>query len=560
MNSTSGASARPSAPHPFARLSLRWSLRLGFLVSFGLFACGPSKARHDSRFEQTSDDLPAEFEATVLVDPGSEGVTLGEHAFGMHSSVYDNALQDAVEEDLKTRLAETGVRLLRWPGGGYSDNYHFATHSMTPFGNSGSRGYLAPRTDFGSFVGLLETVGAAAMITVNYGSNQNGDGPGEPKEAAAWVAYANGDPDDPTEIGIDSTGEDWKTIGYWASLRASEKLGSDEDGREHLRIGRREPLGIRYWEVGNELFGNGYYSAGAYEHDGHVPYDGTPRQGHPALSPTTYGKGVVEYVRAMKAVDPTIRVGAVLNTPPGDYSWGRFWNRDTLAECGAEIDFVMIHWYPSPPASGRGIYLFDLPRREIPAIREELEASFATCCSERTEPLEIAVTELGPNVSSNPSAVETALFSTEAYITFFEHGIFNVDWLELHNGSFLSERNFGHRGPAYKGLRIASAFVRPGDRFVQAESSLQNGVRAHAAVRPDGSVAVLLINLTSESQASARVEIGGPALSENAERYDYTSSGSDGQVSGPTPMTVANVFSLVIAPRSMVTVTIPKSH
>jgi hypothetical protein len=34
-------------------------------------------------------------------------------------------------------------------------------------------------------VSVLDATGTQAMITVNYGSNLGGDGPGEPKEAAA---------------------------------------------------------------------------------------------------------------------------------------------------------------------------------------------------------------------------------------------------------------------------------------------------------------------------------------------------------------------------------------
>jgi hypothetical protein len=565
MNCRSGGLSLMSERRPEIERSQSLSrFWLSLAIASLLAACGPSRPRHESVSERPkpevpSDELPPEYEATVAVDATAAGVTLTEYAFGMHASVYDNALQDAAERNLKERLAETGITLLRWPGGGYSDNYHFATHTLTPFYSSGTRGYLARGTDFGSFTGVLDYVGATAMITVNYGSYVAGNGPGEPKEAAAWVAYANGDPEDTTEIGLDSTGEDWKTVGYWASLRASEKLEVD-DGKNMLRIARPAPIGIRYWEVGNELFGNGYYT-GTYEQDLHVPYDGTPRLGHPALSPTTYGKGVVEFTRAMKAVDPTIRVGAVLNTPPADYAWGRYWNRDTLAQCGSEIDFVMVHWYPSPPSPPRGVYFPDLPRREIPAIRAELEANFAECCAERSEPLEIAVTELGPNVASRPSALESTLFATDAYVTFFEHGMFNVDWLELHNGSFLREGNsyVDHRGPAFKGLRIAHEFVGPGDRFVKAESSVPQGIRSHAAVRPDGSVALLLINLARASRGTALIQIDGVDVAGEAQRHDYRPNADalDGQVSGPMPVASGNSFSLVLEPRSMVTLVIP---
>jgi len=55
--------------------------------------------------------------------------------------------------------------------------------------------------------------GAQAIITVNYGSNQAGTGGGNPAEAADWVRYANLD-------------KGWN---------------------------------IHYWEIGNEIGGNGYF-------------------------------------------------------------------------------------------------------------------------------------------------------------------------------------------------------------------------------------------------------------------------------------------------------------
>src|SRR5690606_1369808 len=155
----------------------------------------------------------------------------------------------------------------------------------------------------------------------------------------------------------------WQTAGYWASLRASAPLAVD-DGLNFLRISEPEPLGIEYWEIGNELFGNGYYGTN-YEQDLHVPYeregDPSEREGHEALSPTTYGTELLGFLHAMKAVDPAIKVGAVLNTPPRDYSWGPNWNDDVLAACGSEIDFAIVHWYPATTDAA----LVRAPQRDV---------------------------------------------------------------------------------------------------------------------------------------------------------------------------------------------------
>src|SRR5262249_13104844 len=169
---------------------------------------------------------------------------------------------------------------------------------------------------------------------------------GQPQEAAAWVAYANADaslygtPQD-IPLGIDAEGNNWKTAGYWAKLRASTTAeyntwaaadGVFDARNAFLAIDRDAPVGIKYWEVGNETFGTAYYGGApgvtGYALNYAAPYDGSARDDNPALSPAAYGAQFNAFNAAMKAVDPTIKTGAVLatprtdvNTPLGDYSW-----------------------------------------------------------------------------------------------------------------------------------------------------------------------------------------------------------------------------------------------
>ena len=112
-----------------------------------------------------------------------------------------------------------GVQLLRYPGGNYASIYHWTNHTATG-------GYAATASHFGNFVSqLMDGSGADGMVTVNYGSSHQATMGGQPEEAAAWVAYANGDaslygtPND-IPIGIDAEGNNWRTAGYWARLRS----------------------------------------------------------------------------------------------------------------------------------------------------------------------------------------------------------------------------------------------------------------------------------------------------------------------------------------------------
>lgn len=146
---------------------------LAVLAKSTLTGCVDTQTPSDGVEQSKSNDNQR---PTVTVDLAAIRATVSEHAYGMHTSVYNNALHDA---ELPERLSEAGITLLRYPGGGYSDNYHWSTHHMTHwFDEPNNRGYLAPKSDFGNFVSVLDSTATQAMITVNYGSNLTDDGPG----------------------------------------------------------------------------------------------------------------------------------------------------------------------------------------------------------------------------------------------------------------------------------------------------------------------------------------------------------------------------------------------
>ncbi len=515
-----------------------------------------------------ADQLPPRVDSVPVEVVVDFSTTLAERpplGFGVHASVYDNALHEASTPDA---LRESGIALLRYPGGGYADNYHFSVHRLSFF-HSGSRltrGYLASSSEFPSFMQVVEAFGGAAMVTVNYGSNlasvpddppatssgaspppladPEGSGPATPEEAAAWVAYANGEPDDDRSLGVDAFGVDWKSVGYWASLRAAEKLG-DDDPLDFLRAAHPEPYGVVYFEIGNEVFGNGYYGRN-FENDLHVPYANEPpeqRSRHPKLSGITYGGGVADYAKAMKAVDPSAKVGAVLTASPLDDGWAPDWNADVLSQCGSVIDFGIVHYYPGQDPRS----MLAGPRNDIPSIADSLWAAFAAQGGEDPARIELAVTEVGspPGLDwSNYPAKDRqslGLFAMDAALSFFEHGASNVDWLELHNGTFLSEGSSAARGPAYQGLSLAAKLAEPGDALVSVESSYAPLV-VHAARRADGRLGLLLANTLAPDtyRAVVTIDVTGADLPSDAERFDYVPGESTpGIVTGPEPFDAA---------------------
>ncbi len=150
----------------------------------------------------------ARAQVTVNVDAATVTAVMPNGGIGLHTSVYANQFGNGA---LPGRVVESGVQMLRYPGSSYSDIYHWSTHTSPP------GGYVASQAHFGRFAQILDLSGTQGMVTVNFGSSLGNTMGGQPKEAAAWVAYANGDSslyNSPNDIAIgDAEGNDWRTVG-----------------------------------------------------------------------------------------------------------------------------------------------------------------------------------------------------------------------------------------------------------------------------------------------------------------------------------------------------------
>ncbi|GAA2822542.1 cellulose binding domain-containing protein [Nonomuraea rubra] len=446
-------------------------------------------------------DEPAAVEVTV--NARAALATVPETGLGTNHAIWDTNLGTNETADL---LKDAGMKLLRYPGGSYSDIYHWADHTAPG-------GYVAPNTDFDSFMSGVRRTGAQPMVTANYGT-------GTAEEAAAWVRHAN------------------VTKGY----------------------------GVKYWEIGNENYGNGHYGS-AWEADDHAD-----------KSPNEYARHVVAYADAMKAVDPTIKIGAVLTTPAnwpdaivaeGDSG---SWNKVVLSTAGSKIDFVILHWYPG--ALDRTGHIPDM----IQLTREQL-ARYAGPGSER---IGIAMTEFNTGSSSNGTNTQPgALAAADAYATLLANGVFTVDWWNVHNGIGTVTEVEGHTDygdfgllssggctsdgsvcePAlntpfapYYALQMMSRFARPGDRFVRAATD-QPEVTAHAARRPNGDLAVMMINTSSDTSYPVELGYSGFAPAAGAPTVLSHTNGA----TGITTSTSGTATTQTLPPLSLTTVILKPS-
>ncbi|SEE40604.1 Alpha-L-arabinofuranosidase [Streptomyces sp. 2131.1] len=438
--------------------------------------------------------------------------TLTGAARGVNTAVWDSHMNDPEVADLM-KAADVGV--MRYPGGSYADIYHWETHTAPG-------GYVAPGTGFDAFMGTVRAAGAQPILIANYGS-------GTPQEAAGWVRYANVTKD----------------------------------------------YGAKYWEIGNEIYGNGHYGSG-WENDEHED-----------KSPQEYAREVRAYAAAMKAVDPTVRIGAVL-TSPGEWPDGVVgtgdsgdWNHTVLPAVADVIDFVSVHWYAGGSDTTADAALARLAK--LPGELREVRNQIDRVAGAHAPDIEIALTEINTNTGgARLTARPNGLFAADAFMTALENGVFNVDWWNTHNGAgeittVDGETDYGDMGmlssgactgdvcePApntpfapYYGMKMTSQLGTAGDTMVAAESSAQD-VSAHAVLRDDGRLSVMLVNKDPDSARTVALDYAGFTPSATAPQVSRYARG-DNDIAEVTDGR-ASASQVTVPPYALLTVTLePKA-
>jgi hypothetical protein len=547
----------------------------------------------------------AQLKTTVHVDPTKGIAVLYTTSIGVAGDRWDPKAFDAPTLKL---LQDAGITSLRFPGNnGIDALYHWSTGAITnPYTNDRAPAF-APERKFPAIAPVIDKLGTA-LITVNYGSNLDGTGGGEPAEAAAWVAYTNGKPGNTQAIGKDSKGNDWKTIGYWASLRAATPLPTD-DGFNALRIGHPESMGILLWTVGFEPWNNGYYGqghtlgsdadttglygqAGSPEPDLHLGPIATSRDWgrhseNPKAGPQVYGAAVVEFAKAMKAVDPTILVGAALTLPvttTGDNSpnpMGKNWNAGVLKAACASMDFGAITLFEgkgAPPDFNINIDEDDLLRgardtldqtkyfnasalnHDYALLVVDLREKYKKLCpAGHTPPL--AITNIGIMPWLPPkNPVVHGLYIADATATMVENGVYAVEWAPVHAASPLLLDNNNQPRPAYFGLKLLHQLAHVGDTFVTASTPLDR-LSVHAVKRRDGGLGLMFINKDPIQSITATVTVDGYNFAAKGTRYDWGKPGSEaGTGIAEAPLDgLGGTFTVVVPRYSITALVIPKS-
>lgn len=205
-----------------------------------------------------------------------------------------------VRRDVFDAMAALRPPVIRWPGGCFSDTYHW----RDGVGPARDRRlalnrawfWLSPpetifeNNHFGTdeFIELCRRLGAEPYINVNFGA-------ASAREAAEWVEYCNAAPGAPM-----------------SDLRAE--------------YGHPEPYNVKIWGIANEIWGiheRGWCPTG-----------------------DIYARRYLRFHRAMKAADESISCVAV----GGNRTFPN-WNRRFLELAAGETDYLSLHEYAPGPAA-----------------------------------------------------------------------------------------------------------------------------------------------------------------------------------------------------------------
>ena len=265
----------------------------------------------------------------------ASGSTVGPIALGVNIAAWDGIYTETSANAITDLLQAAGLRLLRYPGGTWADEYNWSNDTDTSACTATVTTHCTafdPLT-FTTISQKAKAAGASTFVTVNYGS-------GTPAEAASWVDT----------------------------------------------VTKQKDHGVALWEVGNESYS-------CYEPNLHLAGSPTFVKGYvpqgkvcPAtkVMAKSYTVNALPYVKAMQAASPSAQIGipwafAGSEARGAGVTDAATWDSAVLGALGKNIGFVDAHWYPFDKTNGLTDQVILSSVRRIP--------SAAARISRRTPPL-----------------------------------------------------------------------------------------------------------------------------------------------------------------------------
>lgn len=470
----------------------------------------------------------------VYVDASQRGATIGK-VVGARSPDYEADYTDPsyvpAFESIPVALTSFG-----------DDGYHWqnkvgcspGTSPGIPPGEMGTQ--FGSNGDIDHFMTLFaQPTGADVMVYVPIGTNPTCDGRGDPAEGAAMVDYAN----------------------------------------------NQQHYGIKYWQLG--------YSPDA---DDNGDFGGPP---YIADTPSLYASIANQYIAAMKAKDPTIKVGVALAPQRGDGPPGPPWDATVLANVpGADFVTTWMHAdiYPMNPSDQELVTtsvdnvhqvianlqgdLVAAGRPDVPVIISDLSGNSAQMATQQVLSItaalyfgqalaEVAVagaSAIGPFGIQGCDGVVTPAPGEYGFQSFLAHGLMThalpdpacPDAPSVPEGTIL---------PIGRAYQLAAQFAKPGEAALGVAVGGQPSVRAYAATHGAG-LALFLFNLDENAAAMPSLGVTGTAATSfdatavtyGKAEYDQTQQNVWAPPTTQALGTVTSPFTVTLPPWSMTVLTL----
>ena len=451
---------------------------------------------------------PPPADVTIQLDDTAAGTPIDPRIRGTNMAAWSKPL--LTNATFIARTKASGVSVIRIPGGSWSNGYGWLSCEMGQHVAKAEK-CRAPDRQGGYFdifwaatptnwIDFLQAVEIEGMYVVNPN--------GTPQEAAAAVAFFNAGVDDATVIGVDARGKDWLTAGHWAQLRADR--------------GNPAPLGIKLWAVGNEV-----YAGTQCVENGWEPIwtcEGTEYVNGAMVNNVQQG-GYLAFRTAMRAVDPTILVGAVGDSPGTSYG---NWGNEVVSAAAAVMDFYDVHAYAywDIPANTQ---ILSHPQSFWPGLMTGVQQTFAQHANGRTIPVALTEYNLGlefKDTNLQMTRAVNGLFMADSVGQLITSGYTMANQFLLASGDqpetgtdfgLLRPDHNWQRSPQYFAYHLWSKF---GDRLLPVTSSANGATELSVyAGRRDANTLMLLVVNKRNAATTAAIDLksGATMIGGNAD-------------------------------------------
>jgi len=289
--------------------------------------------------------------------------------------------------------------------------------------------------------------------------------------------------------------------------------------------------GFKYWEIGNECYGT--WEADNNTNGPYLPND-----------PWTYAMRFQDYYNAMKAVDPTIKVGIVVvpgeDTYVNNLSHSAFNPRtatthygwtpvllSTLASLGVTPDFMVHHFYPEYQVDNDPLLLQVATNwaGDAADLRQQINDYFGPGGTN----IELLCTE--NNADAAPQGRQSTSLVNGLYLADSMSQIMKTEfnsylWWIFENGqdtsgdfdsSVYGWRTYGDFGlvldantryPTFYAMKLMQYFAQPGDTILNPASDDQL-LAAYAATKTNGALSLLVINKDPTNTLTRQITLAG---------------------------------------------------